>query len=49
MNVNNINPLTMYSSIQYDGLQSQPIFETYVPNMPKAITGSMHSVNPTVG
>lgn len=48
MNVNNINPLTMYNSMQYEGLQSQPIFDTYVPNLSKGMTGGMNSANSTV-
>ena len=43
-----MNSMTMYSGIQYDGLQSRPVFDNYRPTLSKAITGNINQGKPTV-
>ena len=48
MNVNNINSMAMYNNIQYERLQTQRPFDTYTPNIPKAINNHKQKSNSMV-
>lgn len=43
MNVNNMNSITMYSNIQYERLQTQRSYDTYVPHLSKSMNNKSNS------